>query len=235
MAVSRIARPIVALARNPEPNTLPRLLSPSRSPDRAVDQQQRRRAGGALPDALGRVALAREAPSQAASTTGKYSGRHPAMRRVDRGRADRAGSVQVRHGGRRRRPAHGRSGPGTRRGRTRSPGPPAARRSSPGRRSTPSAAHGVHVHPGEPAPSVHGHQDVAPLCQPWSRVSLLRRRPMADVSLCAIRTDALSAHTSPTEPRPVKATRVARRRRAPTCDVRSVRLTACEPRHMFGM
>jgi hypothetical protein len=30
IAVSRIARPTVALARNPEPNTLPRLLNPSR-------------------------------------------------------------------------------------------------------------------------------------------------------------------------------------------------------------
>ena len=77
MAVSRKARPIVALARNPEPKTLPRQFSPISSRIGPLTTSN-----GAEPVVLCQTpfvaypSLARL--SQAARTTGKYSGRQPA-------------------------------------------------------------------------------------------------------------------------------------------------------------
>ncbi|GAA3093176.1 hypothetical protein GCM10020001_005810 [Nonomuraea salmonea] len=78
MAASRTARPIVALARKPEPKTSPLLLSPIRSRTGPLTTSS-----GAVPAVLcqtphfscGSLPIA----SHAASTTGKYAGRHPAM------------------------------------------------------------------------------------------------------------------------------------------------------------
>jgi hypothetical protein len=77
IAPSLMARPIVALARNPDPNRLPRQLRPIRfltGPLTTVN--------GAVPVVDCQIPL-RVPPSsrnesQAASTTGKYSGRQPA-------------------------------------------------------------------------------------------------------------------------------------------------------------
>src|SRR3984957_7650066 len=74
---SRMARPIVALARNPEPYRLPRELSPI-----AVRTGPFTTVNGAVPVVA--CQSARDTPpsprneSQAASTTGKYDGRQPA-------------------------------------------------------------------------------------------------------------------------------------------------------------
>ncbi len=77
IAPSRIARAIVAFARNPEPNTLPRQFIPSRVRTGPLITMN-----GAVPVVdcqIERVTMpsARNA-SHAASTTGKYSGRQPA-------------------------------------------------------------------------------------------------------------------------------------------------------------
>ncbi len=78
IAVSRIVRPIVALARNPEPKMLPLLLTSMRSRTGPFTSRN-----GAEPVVLCHKALvpmpwARNA-SRAASTVGKYSGRQPAI------------------------------------------------------------------------------------------------------------------------------------------------------------
>ena len=78
IAVSRRARPIVALARNPEPKTFPRLLIPSRSRIGPLTTSI-----GAVPVVLCQMPFpaypSSVSASHAASTTGKYSGRHPAI------------------------------------------------------------------------------------------------------------------------------------------------------------
>ena len=77
MAVSRMARPIVAFARKPEPNTFPLLFSPIRSRTGPFTIRK-----GAVPVVLCQIARVAYpslvSDSQAASTTGKYSGRQPA-------------------------------------------------------------------------------------------------------------------------------------------------------------
>ncbi len=77
IAPSLMARPIVALARNPEPQTLPRALKPS-----AVRSGPKSTENGAVPVVDCQIDLVtmpswRKA-SHAASTTGRYSGRQPA-------------------------------------------------------------------------------------------------------------------------------------------------------------
>ena len=73
MAVSRMARPIVAFARKPEPNTFPLLFIPIRSRTGPFTIRK-----GAVPVVLCQIArlaypsLVSDSP--AASTTGKYSG-----------------------------------------------------------------------------------------------------------------------------------------------------------------
>ena len=77
IAPSLIARPTVALARNPDPHTLPRELNPS-----SVRFGPNRTENGAVPvvdcqiDRLTMPSFMNA--SHAASTTGKYSGRQPA-------------------------------------------------------------------------------------------------------------------------------------------------------------
>jgi hypothetical protein len=77
IAPSRIARPMVALARKPEPNTLPLLFRPSRSRTGPLTIRN-----GAVPVVDCQMARptypSATSDSHAASTTGKYSGRHPA-------------------------------------------------------------------------------------------------------------------------------------------------------------
>lgn len=77
MAVSRMARPIVAFARKPEPNTFPLLFIPIRSRTGPFTIRK-----GAVPVVLCQIARlaypSLVSDSQAASTTGKYSGRQPA-------------------------------------------------------------------------------------------------------------------------------------------------------------
>ena len=77
IAPSLIARPTVALARNPDPHTLPRALNPS-----VVRSGPKSTENGAVPVVDCQIDLvtmpsSRKA-SHAASTTGKYSGRQPA-------------------------------------------------------------------------------------------------------------------------------------------------------------
>ena len=77
IAPSLMARPTVALARNPDPHTLPRELKPS-----VVRSGPNSTENGAVPVvdcqiARGTMPSARNA-SHAASTTGRYSGRQPA-------------------------------------------------------------------------------------------------------------------------------------------------------------
>src|SRR5262249_14348209 len=76
IAPSLIARPIVALARNPEPHTLPRQFSPIRSLTGPLTTTN-----PAVPVVDCQIALAtvpsRRNESQAATTTPNYSPSHP--------------------------------------------------------------------------------------------------------------------------------------------------------------
>ena len=77
IAPSLMARPTVALARNPDPHTLPRELNPS-----VVRSGPNSTENGAVPVVdcqIDRDTMpSRRNASHAASTTGKYSGRQPA-------------------------------------------------------------------------------------------------------------------------------------------------------------
>ena len=91
-----MARPIVALARNPDPNTLPWLFSPIRSRTGPFTTRN-----GAVPVVLCQIARgaypSATSDSQAARTTGKYSGRQPARAALMAASRTVQLPVQVRH------------------------------------------------------------------------------------------------------------------------------------------
>ena len=96
IAPSLMARPTVALARNPDPHTLPRALNPS-----VVRSGPKSTENGAVPVVdcqIDRDTMpSRRNASHAASTTGRYSRQAAGQRRVERGEPDRQVLVQVRH------------------------------------------------------------------------------------------------------------------------------------------